>query len=495
MREWSFPPRGGKLTTSPGARSSWTCPGGIAAMADSPGNPNLSDRRSTALKLPPAAVTRRRFATGLGAAAALAPVAGLASRLAERNPDRIRLGLVGCGSRGVGAVMDAITSTPNVEVVALADAFRDRIEAALQRLTRPQEGVHREFASQYGDLVIEWTRFEAVKVPPENCFVGLDACRQLLATDVDVVILATPPVFRPGHIAAALAAGKHVFAEKPVAVDPVGVRAVLAAVERAKSRSLGLIGGTQLRHSPPYVETVARIHEGRIGEILSAECFWWHDYYVRYRARAPQPQWTDVEHQIRSWPQFVWLSGDHLVENLVHNIDVLNWVMGGPPASVCALGGHTTWEGWPVRGNVYDHFYVELTYARGVKAHASSRQASNCTQRLGERVVGARGVADPNGTIRGDRPFTFEGPLENPRFRQWSAFLASIRQGRPLVTAQDVAHSSMTAIAGRMSAYTGRTLSYEWALQRSQLELLPANLEFGPLPVAPVAQPGVTPLV
>jgi predicted dehydrogenase len=441
-------------------------------------------------------LTRREFShrtSQTALAAAALPV--LAPRLAAQNPDKIKIGVVGCGGRGTGAAMDAVLAAPNVEIVALADMFPEKIEAALGRLRAPQKGQTRQFAAQYGNLIVDWDRFDAVCVTPDRCFTGFDAYQQILQTDADIVILAGPPGFRPQHIRAVVEAGKHVFAEKPVAVDPAGVRSVLESVELARQKKLGFMGGTQLRFSQAYNEIIKRVHDGQIGQITSAESFWWHDYFVRWHVEERKPEWSDMEFQIRCWPQFVWLSGDHIVENLVHNIDVMNWVMGGPPKSAAALGGHSNWEDWPVKGNVYDHFYVEYEYPNGVKAHASSRQTRECSHRVGERVIGTKGVADPYARIAGENAYVYPGPFENPRFIQWRAFIESIRAGSPLNYGKQVTEASMTAILGRMSAYTGRSINYEWALQRSQLDLFPKKLEFGPLPFEPLAVPGRTPLV
>lgn len=442
--------------------------------------------------MPNKPVTRRTFSKAILAAATVPPIA---STRAARSLDKIKIGVVGCGNRGTGAAMDAVLSAPGVEIVALADMFPEKIEACLQRLRAPQQGKPREFAAQYGSMIIDWDRFDAVRVTPDRCFTGFEACKQLLQTDVDIVILAGPPGFRPRQICEVLDAGKHVFAEKPVAVDPVGARLVFQSAELAARKKLGFMGGTQLRFSRPYNEIIRRIHGGQIGQVTSAECFWWHDYYVRWHAEPRKPEWSDMEFQIRCWPHFVWLSGDHIVENLVHNIDVMNWVMGGPPKSAVALGGHSNWEDWPLKGNVYDHFYVEYEYPNGVKVHASSRQIKNCTHRVGERIVGTTGVADPNGRIRGEKPYDYPGPFENPRFLQWRAFIESIRAGNPLNYGKQVAEASLTAILGRMSAYTGRAINYQWVLKHSKLDLFPKKLEFGPLPVEPLAVPGRTELV
>jgi predicted dehydrogenase len=297
------------------------------------------------------------------------------------------------------------------------------------------------------------------------------------------------------HIRAALEAGKHVFAEKPVAVDPKGVRSVLASVELAEKKGLGFMGGTQLRFSRPYNAVISRIHDGQIGEITTVECYWWHDYFVNWHVHQRKSEWSDTEFQIRCWPQFVWTGGDHIVENLVHNIDVMNWIMRGPPKSAVALGGHSNWNDWNIKGNVFDHFYVEYTYPNGVKGHASSRQIKNCTYRLGERAIGTRGVANPYSGIQGERPYDYPGPFDNPRNIQWGKYIESIRQGHPLNKGTQIAEATMTAILGRMAAYTGRAINYSWALNQSKLDLVPETLEFRPRPVEAQATPGITPLI
>lgn len=441
-------------------------------------------------------MTRRQFASGTAKAAlSVGAIPSIAHRVAAQNPDKIRLGLVGCGGRGTGAAMDAILSAPNVELVAMADLFPEKIEASLGKLRAAQKGGARDFAAQYGSMKIDWDRADAVRVTPERCFTGFDAHRKILETDADIIILGGPPGFRPLHIRAALDAGKHVFAEKPVAVDPVGARSVLESAELAKKRGLGLMGGTQLRFSQPYNAIIGRIHDGKIGEVVAAECYWWHDYFVRWHAEERKAEWSEMEYQVRCWPHFVWLSGDHIVENLVHNIDVMNWAMGGPPKTAVALGGHANWDDWPVKGNVYDHFFVEYEYPNGAKGYASSRQIKNCAHRVGEKVVGAKGAADPFRQITGENAYDYDGPFDNPRFIQWGKFIDSIRKGNPMNYGAQVAEASMTAILGRMSAYTGRAINYDWALHQSKLDLSPARFEFGPLPFEPLAIPGKTPLV
>lgn len=440
-------------------------------------------------------LSRREFTRRCAGLALASTFPSIASAQAARNPEKIKIGLVGCGNRGVGAAMDAVLSTPNVEICALADIFPDQVESALKKLRMPQKEVIRRDAAQYGNLVVDWNRFDAVKVTPEACFTGFDAYKKLLQTDVDIVVLATPPGFRPLHIRAVIEAGKHVFAEKPIAVDPVGVRSVLESESLARTKKLGFMGGTQLRFHRAYREIMHRVHGGEIGTLVGGNCFWWSDFCVTWHAQPRKNEWTDMEYQIRCWPHFVWLSGDHIVENLVHNIDVMNWAMGGPPKTAVAQGGHANWEDWPIKGNVFDHFYIEYEYPNGTHVSASSRQNKNCTSRIGERVYGTKGTASPDSRIDGQNKYEFPGPFDNPRYIQWAAFIDSIRKGEPINVGKDVAESTMTAILGRMSAYTGRAMNYTWALNNSKLDLRPSTYEFGALPVMPLPVPGKTPVI
>jgi myo-inositol 2-dehydrogenase / D-chiro-inositol 1-dehydrogenase len=313
---------------------------------------------------------------------------------------------------------------------------------------------------------------------------------------VDMVILATPPVFRPMHVEAAVKAGKHVFAEKPVAVDPLGVRSVIASVELARRKNLGFIGGTQLRWHHCYREIMQRVHDGQIGEVTGGECYWYGNFMSNWHAEVRKPEWSDMEYQIRCWPQFVWTSGDNFVEMVIHNVDILNWAMRKTPERAIGVGGHVNWEDWPVKGNVYDHIFVEFDYGKGVRMSASARQIKNTFARVGERIVGTKGFATPTiGQIEGEKPYKYGGEFPNPRELQHRAFVESIREGRPLNEGRQLAEATATVILGRTAAYTGRMLNYSWVRDESQLDLRPPKFEFGPLPVAPMAIPGKTELI
>ncbi len=399
--------------------------------------------------------------------------------------DTIRVGLVGCGGRGMGDLINCVMSSPGVEVTALGDLFQDKVDSALARLkdrSRPPES----------DAKVSWTLADQTKVTPDTCFTGFDAFQKVIASDVDLVILATPAHFRPMHLKAAVAAGKHVFAEKPVAVDPVGARTVMEAADLASEKRLAVVAGAQRRHDPRYIEVMRRVHDGAIGELVGAECYWLRpDLWVRDR----MPGWSDMEWQIRNFVWFTWLCGDCIVETLLHNIDVINWAFAGPPKTAMGLGGRQV-RTQAKYGNVFDHFSVEFEYPNGARTLGMCREWPDCYGRVSERVVGTKGVAVcEEGIIRGPKPFTYEGPAINPYVQEQIDLIASMRKGAPINEGRRMAESNLTAIMGRMSAYTGLMVDWEWALKRSKLDLSLPNYALGALPVAPVAIPGETELL
>ncbi len=389
-----------------------------------------------------------------------------------QGSDKLRVGLIGCGGRGTGAARDAVFADKGVEIYALGDLFRDKLDACRQNL------------QPLG---------EAFNVSDDRCFTGFDNYKGVIESGVHIVILATPPAFRPIHFQAAVEAGKHVFMEKPVAVCPAGVRAILEAGEQAKQKGLAVVAGTQRRHDFGYRETIKRIQDGAIGRIVAGYCYWnqgglW--------SVPKQEGWSDTEWQIRNWLYFTWLSGDHIVEQHIHNIDVINWVLGTHPVKALAMGGRQVRTD-PLYGHIYDHFAVEFEYPGGVKVLSMCRQIDNCANFVGERVVGTGGIADPSGWIQGVAEWRYEGPRTNPYMQEHVHLIQCIRKGEPLNEARQVAESTLSAIMGRMSAYTGKEVTWEQALH-SKLNLLERvqNLhEFGPMAVDPVALPGRTPLV
>lgn len=421
-------------------------------------------------------ISRRSFveASGLALAALAAPRQAFA--IGRRTVDPIRIGLVGCGGRGTGAVRDAVRASDNVQIMALGDLFPDRITSA-------QTGFAR--------TVAEDPRFAAAyKVTPEKCFTGFDAYKQVLATDCDLVILATPPGFRAEQLTAAVNAGKHVFTEKPVAVDVKTALAAIAAADIAKTKGLGIVAGTQRRHDPRYRETIRRIHDGAIGQVVSGQVYWnqgglWSN--VR------KPGWSDMEFQLRNWLYYTWLSGDHIVEQHVHNIDVANWVMGGHPVRATAMGGRQTRTD-PLYGHIFDHFAVEYEYSDGRRVLSMCRQQDGTASKVGESFQGSLGQSNAYDTIEGKNAWK-HARLEgmNPYVEEHRDLVASIRAGKPLNEGRQIVESNLTAILGREAAYTGQSLTWD-ELLASNLSILPTTFALGPLATPAVPTPGETTL-
>jgi myo-inositol 2-dehydrogenase / D-chiro-inositol 1-dehydrogenase len=419
-------------------------------------------------------LTRRDFLK-TASAASVATLAGAMAGpggLFAAGSDAIRIGVIGAGGRGTGAAIDAVNSAPGVEIVALYDPFQDRVASSLKTLKEKVPA--------------------AVKVKPETCFTGLDGYKKLLEIkDINYIVTAAPPGFRPLHLKAAVEAGKNVFMEKPVAVDPVGVRSVIASSELAAKKGLGIVAGTQRRHQQRYLELMKRLHEGAIGEIVGGQCYWNQgDLWVIKKT----PEMSDMEWQCRNWLYFSWTSGDHIVEQHVHNIDVMNWALSALPVKVMAMGGRQVRTA-PEYGNIFDHFAVEFEYPNGVRVASQCRQIKGCADRVEEKIVGTKGHAFGYGEISGPNAWKFEADEANPYVVEHTDLIASIRSAKPLNEGKRIANSTMCAIMGRMSAYTGRAISWEWAMNASKLDLFPKTLEFGPNPVDPVAVPGTTPLV
>lgn len=419
--------------------------------------------------------TRRSFMQTSGAltAAAIMSAYGTSAVYAQAS-DKIRVGLVGCGGRGRGAAADCVNSSKNVQLVALGDLFAEPVAEAKKVFgERPKD---------------------KYDVKDDHCFVGWDAYQKVIASDVDVVILATPPGFRPMMIEAAIKAGKHVFAEKPVAVCPAGVRQVIAAAELAQQKNLAIVAGTQRRHNPAYVEIIKRIHEGAIGKVMAAQVYWTQGgAWVKKR----EPQWSDMEWQVRNWMYFTWLAGDHIVEQHMHQHDVANWVIGSTPKLCVAVGGRQVRTD-PAYGHIYDHFAVDYEYPNGARVTSVCRQIDGCYARVGEHFMGTNGTAIPESVIRnldGKIVYKYESEEEiNPYEQEHRDLIASIRAGKPLNEGKRAAESTLTAIMGRMSAYTGKIVTWSMAMN-SKLDLTPKKFEFGPNPVDGVAVPGQTPMI
>jgi predicted dehydrogenase len=405
--------------------------------------------------------------------------------------DPIRIGVIGCGGRGTGAVLDALGAATKViypsagyhtedvaqtgplerkdiKVVALADVFADRLKTCREQLRKLQ-----------------------VEIQDDMCFTGFDAYKKLCAVpDVNYVILAEPPHFRAAHLQAAIEAGKNVFMEKPVAVDAPGARLVISAGELAKQKGLGIAAGTQRRHMRSYQETIKRLQDGAIGEIQYGRVYWnGGTIWVVER----QPDWTDMEWQLRNWNYFTWLSGDHICEQHVHNIDIANWVLGGPPIKAYGQGGRQARQ-HPIHGHIWDHFAVEYEYANGVRVFSQCRQMSGTESRVQEDFVGVKGSASLQGgrnmiLPKGGERWRFTGPDTHAYQQEHQDLIASIRAGKPINEAKAIAESTLTAIMGRESAYSGQVIEWEQALA-SKTRLGPEKYEFGPLPFPEVPMPG-----
>lgn len=424
--------------------------------------------------------SRRQFIK-TGAAASLLPLLGAVTPVFAAGTDRIRIGLVGCGGRGIGAVRNCLAADPSVQLVALGDAFADSIASAMKDFTQGSGGNEPKPplpADQFA-------------VTPERCFTGFEAYQQVINSGIDLVLLVTPPQFRPQHLRAAVEAGVHVFMEKPVAVDAVGARLVMQLADIAAQKKLAIVAGTQRRHSADYLETMARIKDGAIGEVIGGSCYWmqgalWH--------RGRKPEWSEMEYQMRNWLYFTWLSGDHIVEQHMHNIDVMNWAFGGPPVKAYGMGGRQSRTD-PKYGDAWDHFSVEFEYANGARVQSLCRQVNGTSMRVTERLIGTKGTANPSGTIRGEQSWKFERPFTNPYDQEHIDLIRSIRAGTPLNEGRQVAESTLTAILGRMSAYTGREVSYGWLLEASKLDLTPPVFAWGDAPKVEIPVPGVTVLV
>lgn len=430
-------------------------------------------------------VSRRDFVkasalTTLGGAALLS--AFPAHAMLRPTNKKMKVGLIGCGGRGTGAVIDMLNASPDVELAAVGDVFKDRVDGCLKNL----EGQDPSVAMR-------------CKVDPAKQFVGFDAYTKVLAADIDIVILTTAPGFRAQHFEAAINAGKHVFFEKPVAVDPTQVRQVIAAGELAATKKLSIVTGTQRRHEQCYLEAMKRINDGAIGKVTGATVYWNQGGLWMHKR---QQAWTDMEWQLRNWLYFAWLSGDHIVEQHVHNLDVGHWALGTHPTQVIAMGGRQVRTSQDY-GHIFDHFACEFEYADGRTMTSYCRQIDGCHSRVDETIHGTEGHAKlSSGSAEivsksnaGGGNWKFTGNQRNPYEQEHVDLMASITGTGPYLNeAKRIAESTLHAIMGRMSAYTGKALTWEQAMN-SKLSLMPGKVEMGPIATPEVAVPGKTALV
>jgi myo-inositol 2-dehydrogenase/D-chiro-inositol 1-dehydrogenase len=427
---------------------------------------------------------RRDFLT-TAAATGTALAAGLSwvPAVHAAGSDTIKVGLVGCGGRGTGACENVLHAAPNVEIIALADVFKNRLQGCRQRLQHVAGSD--EKVKSLGNKV---------NIPDDNCHIGLDAYQHVINNPaVNYVILATPPGFRPVHIPAVVAAGKTLFTEKPVATDGTGIRKVLQAYEESKKKGLCIAAGTQRRHQAPYIETLKAVHDGAIGELLAARCYW---NQGRLWQRPREPGMSDVAYQIHNWYGFPWICGDHIVEQHVHNLDVMCWALGTHPERARGMGFRTPRDAG--FGVIYDFFAIDYTWPKDVHVISQCRQIDNCVNEVGEHLKGTRGDCHVNAYSINGKPVVSREVARastDPYVQEHTDLIASVRGGQPINQLKQVAESTLTAIMGRMSAYSGKEVSWNHALNTKE-NLMPENLTWeGSLPEPHVAIPGQYKLV
>ncbi len=383
----------------------------------------------------------------------------------------LKAGVVGCGGRGSGAAINFLDAGPNLSVVAVADVFQDRVDD-IRRKLKEERGV---------------------ELPDASCFVGFDGYKRVIESDVDIVILATPPYFRPEHFQACVEARKHVFMEKPVAVDPVGARAIMAASKQAEAAGLSVVTGTQRRHSWNYQNVLAQVQSGIMGNIVATNVYWnqsklWH--------RDRQTGWTEMEWMIRDWVNWTWLSGDHLVEQHIHNIDVSNWFVGKAPVEAVGMGSRLRRP----TGDCYDNFSVDFIYDDTVHMNSMCRQINDCANNVSEYLRGTKGYTNARESIwdhAGNVLYKYEAPVDasgestrnDDYVQEHIDLVAAIRTGNQIVEAEETAKSNLTAIMGRESAYTGKKVTWE--------EMMGSDLKLGPegeIKLGPVDMKKVIPI-
>ncbi len=413
----------------------------------------------------------------LKASAAAATTLGATAARPQTSPgDTLRIGLIGCGGRGTGAAAQALAADSSVKLVAMGDIFPERLQGSLATLKK------------------QATIATKLDVPEKHQFVGFDAYEKVIATS-DVVLLATPPHFRPMHIEAAVAAGKHIFAEKPIAVDAPGVRAVLAACETAGKKGLAVVSGLATRYSNGHREMIKRLHDGAVGQIRAIQV---NDFRGPIWVKPRQPNWTDMQYHMHNWYYFTWLSGDFNVEQHVHLLDLCSWIMRDEyPVRAYGTGGRQVRTG-PDYGNIYDHHSVTYEYADGARLFATCRQMAGCMSEITTRVMGTRGIAglsQRNLEIQGSEPWLYRGERNVAQQTEHDELFGSIRKGKPINNGDYMSKSTLMAIMGRMATYTGQAVTWEQAFQ-SREKLAPSGYTWDAKPPeSSVAIPGVTTLL
>ncbi len=429
--------------------------------------------------------------SGTITAAGAAIAASAASIAHAQGTGVIKVGLLGCGGRGNGALAQCLQADPGVVVIAVADLFENKVRSTRDRFVKDEKFKGR------------------VQIDDDHMFWGFDCHEKLAKCEADLLLMVTAPAFRGPQMLAAVNAGKHIFTEKPVATDPAGCRQVMEASRIANEKGLAIVAGTQRRHEFSRVELMKRIHDGAIGELAGGQCYWYGGgiWYRGYSDGMSELEW-----QCNNWYHFNWLSGDQICEQHIHNIDIINWCFDGPPAKFTAVGGrgwrdhnaqakdvcaklnNGSEEGWEkYAGDIWDHIFAELEYPNGARCLSFSGHSPG-TGRNGEKIVGTKGTSNCSSSISGENSWRYEGPNVNGMLQEHVDLIKSIRAGEPLNEGQRIAESTLTAIGARMAAYTGRSFSWKWLLGASKLDIVPKELKPGPGVFHPVAT-GRDPLV
>jgi len=421
----------------------------------------------------------------VGAAALVSSVAHVAH---ARGSGKIKVGLLGCGGRGNGALRQNLNADPGIEVIALADLFESPVRRTRERLLKDDK---------YKDRI---------KIDDDHMFWGFDCHEKIAQCEADLLLMATAPAFRGRQMMAAIKAGKHIFTEKPVATDVAGCREVMAASKLAEEKGLAIVCGTQRRHEFNRVELMKRIHDGQMGELVGGQCYW---YGGGIWFRGYQEGMSELEWQCYNWYHFNWISGDQICEQHIHNIDIMNWCFNGPPVKFTAVGGRG-WRtfnesqiksakevcralnngseaGWEkYNGDIWDHIFAEFEYANGARCLSFSGHSPG-KGRGDEKLVGTKGTSNCNDTITGENSWKYDGKRVNGMDQEHIDLVKSIRSGNVLNEGQRIAESTLTAIGARTAAYTGRAISWKWLLNASKQDLVPKELIPGPGVFHPIA--------
>jgi myo-inositol 2-dehydrogenase / D-chiro-inositol 1-dehydrogenase len=407
----------------------------------------------------------------------------IASKAHAMGTGKIKVGLLGCGGRGNGAIRQNLNADPGIEVVAIADLFEDKVRSTRERLMNDGKYKGR------------------IKVDDDHLFWGFDCHEKLARCEADLLVMATAPAFRGRQMLAAVNAGKHIFTEKPVATDPAGCRQVMEASRIAKEKGLAIVCGTQRRHELNRVALMKRIHDGQMGELVGGQCYW---YGGGIWYRGVKEGLSELEWQCHNWYHFNWISGDQICEQHIHNIDIMNWCFNGPPAKFMAVGGRAwrdhndgqvkaakevcrkynngsdeQWEKY--NGDIWDHIFAELEYANGARCLSYSGHSPG-KGRNGEKLVGTKGTSNCNDSISGEKSWKYEGKRVNGMDQEHIDLVRSIRSGNPLNEGQRIAESTLTAIGARMAAHTGREFTWKWLLNASKVDIVPSQDRMVPGP-------------